>query len=354
MKYLYILGIVIVALSACTYKSNDGEMIIVKSTDFNDWASLMDIKNIVVLQDTFQAPHLSVANKCIVGRQQILFWDYKARLVYAYNMEGKYLFTVGGIGRANNEYVDLSDVAFSPDQKEIHVLDKSGIKIYNANDGVFIRKRLFNGIESSNIKGFLPCNENSYLLFTPDNEYSICKIDSIDHVVPLRKKNGYQMVSNRFVLSNGNNTIIPDYGYFTIDHEQDNMICPYYTIDLGSASLPQNMIPKDYGSFVQVDDTKDYFKAVLDYYENNKYIYASIVGPNQTYYNLLFSKTDDRIYVGPHDDKTNMVVVGMDRTYLYGLVYLEYVKAESQNYNLFKPYIDAGIHNPLFVTIALN
>jgi len=344
----------VVTLSACTPVSNDGEIITVKSCDFNDWSSLMEIKGIVEFQDTLPAPYLSVANKCIVGREQILFWDYKAKLVYAYNMEGKYLFTVGGIGRAENEYVDISDVAFSPNQKEIQVLDKSGIKIYNSNDGQFLRKRLFHGMESSTIKGFLPCNENSYLLFTPDNEYSICKIDSNDHVTPLRKRKGYQMVSNRFTQTNGHHAILPDYGHFTIDYEKDNQIIPAYTIDFGEVSLPQGMIPEDYGSFIQIDDTKDYFKSVLDYYENNKYIYASIVGPNQTYYNFLFSKTDGRIYVGPHDDKTNLVVVGMDNTYLYGLVYPEYVKAESQYYNLFKSYIDSGVHNPLFVKIALS
>lgn len=354
MKKIIALGFVPVFLFACTSKSPNPMSITVEDTNYKDWNSLMEIEEVIPLQDTNFTPKLSVANKCIVGEQQILFWDYKAKLVYAYNTKGNYLFTVGGIGRSDKEYVDICDVAFSPTQKEIHILDRSGIKIYDAHSGLFLNKRLFEGIDISSVQGFLPCEENSYLIFTPNNEYSICMVDSINHLIPLRKRNGYQMKYNRFNRSNSQYMVLPDYGNFTIDCIQGDNIMPAYTIDLGGSALPKGMIPNDYESFVQVDDSKEYFKVILDYYENRGYVYASMVGPNQTYYDLIYDKANGKAYVGPHEEYTNIVYTGMDNEYLYGLVYLDYVKSESPYYDTFSHYIEQGTHNPLIVKIKLR
>lgn len=343
------------SLHSCTKSDiKDGVAILVDDTNFKDWSALMEIEDVVSFQATASSPKLSVASKCVVGNQQILFWDYKAKLVYAYDTKGKYLFTVGGIGQSDREYVDISDVNFSPDQQEIHLLDVTGVKIYNANNGSFIKKRLFRNIESTSIKGCLPCGMSSYLLFTPDNEYSICKVDSIDNITPLRKRNGYQMLYNRFVFTNGEMVVLPDYGQFTVDYVCNNNILPAYAIDLGEHSLPQDKLPNNYGNFVQVDDMKDYFKVILSYYENNNHIYASIVGPNQSYYDLLYAKGSGKVYVGPHDEDSNIVFTGMDNDYLYGLVYLDYVNSNSPYYDLLRKYKESDTHNPILLKIKIQ
>lgn len=353
MKRIISLMFILCALCACTTKNTSSKLIKVDHTNFSDWWLLMEIVDVVAFQDTASAPKLSVANKCIVGKEQLLFWDYKTKLVYAYNTNGKYLFTVGGIGRSDSEYVGVNDVAYSTDQKEIHILDDTGVKIYDSKTGQFIKKNQFCNIESASIKGFFPCANNSYLIFTPDNEYSINKIDNDGNIIPLRKRNGYQMIYSRFVFSNGMVAVLPDYGNFTIEHVQENKINPTYTIDIDS-SLPVSMIPNDYNSFTQVDDMREYFKVLLDYYENKNYLYASIVGPNQTYYDLLYDKSNGKTYMGPRDEETYVVFTGMDNDYLYGLIYLDYIKPESLYYDLFRPFVEAGYNNPLFVKIKMK
>ena len=335
----------LLVMSACSITENDVKTIKVDKTDYCEWNSLMEIDQVVPLLDTLSAPKLSVARKCVVADQRIFFWDYKSRMIYAYDLDGNYLFTVGGLGRSDREYIDISDIALTPDQKEIHVLDKSGIKEYDANTGNFLRKKTFKSIDCSAILSFQPCGEYEFLLFTPEMDYSISKIDGSDLTTSLRKRNGYQMIYSRFALANGLYMVIPDYGQYTIDCIQDNKIIPSYRIDLGGKSLPEEKIPNDYESFIKVDNSKEYFKVTLGYFENNKYVYASMIGPNQTYYDLFYSKAEERAYVGPHDLNTNIVFTGMDNEYLYGLVYPEYVKADSPYYDLFRSYIVRGLQS---------
>lgn len=232
-------------------------------------------------------------------------------------------------------------------------MDETGIKVYDAKTGRFVRKKQFCNIEAISIRGFLPCEDEAYLLFTPNDEYSISKINKDGNMIPLRKRKGYQMIYNRFAFTNGKEVVLPDYGNFTIDHVQDDRIVPAYKFELDS-SLPASMIPADYNSFVQVDDMRDYFKILLDFYECDRYLYASIVGPNQTYYDLIFDKSNGESYMGPHDKDTYVVFTGMDDNYLYGLVYLDYIKSESICYERFRPFIEAGNHNPLFVKIKMK
>lgn len=353
MKRIALLSFILCTFCTCTTKNTSSELIKVDNTEFRDWWSLMEIDEVVTFQDTASAPKLSIANKCIVGKEQLLFWDYRTKLVYAYDTRGKYLFTVGGIGRSDSEYVGICDVAYSLDQNEIHILDETGIKVYDSRTGRFLKKQKIRYNEGASIKGFLPCENDTYLLFTPDNEYSISKIDNEGNMIPLRKRNGYQMIYNRFTFANGKVVVLPDYGNFTIDQVKDNKIMPAYTVDINS-SLPADMVPNDYNSFVQVDDMRDYFKVLLDYYENNNYLYASIVGPNQTYYDLIYDKSKRKVYAGPHDEETNIVFTGMDNDYLYGLIYLDYIKPESQFCEFFRPFMEAGNLNPLFIKIKMK
>lgn len=354
MKKIILFQLLLMTFYACADKSNpNGKILHVDKTNYEEWDSLMVIDNIIAFEDTLTVPQLSIARKCIVGKQRILFWDYKAKLVYAYGTNGNYLFTLGGIGHADNEYVDLSDVAFSPDQTKIMLLDKTGLKTYDAQNGRFLYKKEFEGIKTSSIKGFLPCINNEYLLFTPEEEYSICKIDSNNKIIPLRKRLGYQMIYNRFFSTNGMYEVLPDYGQFSIDMVQENRILPKYSIDLGDDALPADLIPKDFYHFEEVDNMKEYFKVILNYYENDNALYMSMVGPNQDYYDLLYIKKGNHLYVGPHDKKHNIVITGMDNSYIYGLIYLDYVDPESSLYSILGPYTEKKNRNPLIVKMKL-
>lgn len=354
MKRLLYLALMLLIVSSCSNNEQDVKIIKADKIDFNDWASLMEIVEVVTFPETQSAPKLSVANECMVTDHRIFFWDNSAGLVYAYDIEGNYLFTVGGIGRSDREYISINDIALTPDQSEIHILDKSGVKEYDAETGAFLRKKTFSSIDCSTIQAFQPCGNDEFYVFTREKDHSICKIDADDKITMLRKRNGYQMVYKRFLLTNNRYMILPDYGQFTIDSIKENKIVPSYKIDLGSNSLPKNMIPADFESFAKVDDSKDYFKVVLDSYENDEFLYALLVGPNHVFYDLFYSKAKDKVYMGPTDDSTNIVFVGMDNEYLYGLVYLDYVKETSPYYDLLSPYKEKNLLNPLLVKLKLK
>ena len=354
MKKLVLLQLILMLFYACSDKNSpQGELIDVGEIHYDEWFSLMEVDSLILFEETLAAPQLSIAKKCIVGTERILFWDYRAKLVYVYGTNGNYLFTTGGIGRATDEYVDLNDVAFSSDQSEILLLDKTGLKAYDARDGRFLYKKEFEGIETSSIKGFASCMNNEYLLFTPEKEYSIYKVDSNNRITPLRKRNGYQMIYPRFSPVSRGCVILPDYGQFSIDMVQDDKIIPKYSIELGHKGLPSDLIPKDFKHFEEVDNMKEYFKVILNYYENDDALYMSMVGPSQTYYDLLYNKKDHHVYVGPNDKKTNLVITGMDDSYIYGLLYLDYVAPDSPLYPALSSCMERNSHNPVIARMKL-
>lgn len=352
MKKIFLFLILTPLLSACSTSNPQGTVLKADRTDYSDWSALMAIESICPLGDTLGL-QLSVARKSIIGTERLFFLDYKTRLVYAFTPQGEYLFTVGGLGRAVNEYVDVTDMAFSPDETELHLLDETGIKVYDAGTGQFIRKRELGSIDASSVKGFLPYDEGSYLLFTPEDDYSINKIDNENRATPLRKRGGYQMIYNRFSVVGGQPVVLPDYGRFTIDQETGGRLSARYTIDLGESTFPTSQIPKDFNAFMKADDGEDYFKFICDYYENGKAVYASLVGPSQTYYDLLYDKIVGQLYVGPRDKATNIVFIGMDDDFAYGLAYVDYMTEDSPYYDLFSEYREENMQNPLVVKMKL-
>lgn len=103
--FKYIPFLFLIYLFSCTSNSeaiHADKVLVLKSTDFKDWASLIHVEEVTPLGEN-EDSLLSIAQKCLIGNERILFWDFKMRCVYTYNTKGEYLFTLGRQGGAEFE-----------------------------------------------------------------------------------------------------------------------------------------------------------------------------------------------------------------------------------------------------------
>lgn len=353
MKNAFLLIGVCLSILSCTspVQDNNCHVIEINESQYKDWASLVHIDSIIPLElnDTSL---LSIATKCLVSNERILFWDYKTKQVYAYNRDGRFLFTVGRQGGAASEYIELRDVIFSEDNSKIELLDPTGILIYSADNGCFIEKKKIETLDLSDCFRFMHCQGNDYLFFMTSGEYSIYKVEN-EQLEGLRARKGYQLICNRFLSRKDECLIVPDYGNFIIDTFHDGEIHSKYKIDFGSKSLPIESLPETSEQFDKVDHMNEYFKSIVDVIENEKMLYIRAVGPARTYYDIYWDKMKNQLFSGPADMDMGLVIVASDDTSLYGLVYPDYVSEKSSLYPLLRKYLLEDDSNPLFVKFNL-
>ncbi len=341
-------------LSACIKEDDRYQCITIDKLDYTAWDSLIKIEQVIPFGSEMDSLYMSMAQKCIVGKKRILFWDYKAKVVYAFDQKGAFLFTVGGIGHAENEYVDLRDVNFNSDESKIELLDVGSIKVYDTEKGHFIERKLHREIDATNFYSFIPYKDNSYLFFAPNNKFSIYRTDEVGHLTGLRKSKGYQFIYNHFVHAGKNYVVYPDYGQFTIDYYEDGRLMPQYKIDFGGQNLPTNYLPENFKEFNKVDNMKNYFKSILSIQENKDYLYLRVVGPAQIYYDIFYNKEKGVSYAGPADIESNFSVTGLDDEVFYALIYPDFISEKSFMYSSLKTYIQKSAGNPFLIQFKLN
>lgn len=352
-KNILLIGLCFCIVSCVSHKQEENiHTIKFDSPDFKNWSSLITIDSVIPLElnDTSL---LSIATKCLISTNRILFWDYKTKQVYAYGRNGKFLFTVGKQGGAESEYIELRDVIFSKDNSRIEFLDPTGILIYNADNGQFIEKKKIKDLDLASCFRFMHCPDDSYVFFTPSGEYSISKVAN-GNVEGLRKNVGYQLICNRFYPTAEGCLVIPDYGKFIIDLLKEGKLEAKYQIELGNKSLPEDMLPETFQQFQKIDGQDEYFKSVVDLMESEELLYMRLVGPSRTYYDIYWNKKTGENFVGPADMDMGLVLVAVDGEHLYGLVYPDYLSEKSSLYPMLKQYILEEESNPLFVKLRLN
>lgn len=341
-------------LVSCISPKQEENIHIIKcdSPDFKNWSSLVRIDSVIPLElnDTSL---LSIATKCLVSKDRILFWDYKTKQVYVYGRDGKFLFITGRQGGAEAEYAELRDVIFSTNDSKIELLDPTGILVYNAEDGKFVEKKKVEKLDLMGCFRFMHCPDDSYLFFSPSNKFSISKLED-GQFVGLRENRGYQLICNRFYSYAKGCLVIPDYGYFVIDSFDNGSLEGKYKIDLGNKSLPDDLLPKTFKQFQKTDNKKEYFKSVVDAMESDKLLYVRLVGPSRIYYDVYWNKESDQILAGPADMDMGLVLVAVENEYFYGLVYPEYLSEKSTLYPILKQYISEEDSNPLFIKLRFD
>ena len=68
-------------LFSCTQKEENYETIKLTNTEFSDWSSLIKVNDIVPLGSETDSVFLSLAQKCILGKNVKFFWITKHKQV---------------------------------------------------------------------------------------------------------------------------------------------------------------------------------------------------------------------------------------------------------------------------------
>lgn len=353
MKQILLFFLIGVFFAACTEEQRAETIISIDNPNFKDWGSLFSIEDVAIMENP-DTSFLSIAAKCLVGKHTILFSDYKSKELYAYSKKGKFLFKVGGIGHSESEYTSLRDVQFNYSQTQIEILDERGIILYDAKNGKFIKRKRNKSFTEKDFYGFLPLDNNSYLLFSPHaKDYSIWLYEN-EKFNGIREKKSYGLVFNHFLRQYENVLIAPDYGMFTIDGYKEGKLFPKYEIKITDHSFPSDKLPQTASEFDKIDNEGKYFTFISSMLENDSILYVSVIGPSHMYYDIFYNKHTKKIISGPRSMDMGLTLVGLDNSYFYGIVYPDYMSEKCPIYNKLKEYIDINVQNPLLVKIKLN
>lgn len=358
-KFLFFLSFVLLSLCTCMVACTESpsvtecEVIDVKQPKFTNWASLLSIEEVVPLENT-NSSLLTVASKCRVEGNLVLFQDFKLKSMFVFDKHnGKFKYEVGKVGYSESEHVDFLDFTVDTEHSLITILDERGTTVFDENNGKFLRRDRSINKSGTDYCRFMVVG-NDTLLYSPYKDYSISKLSQDKKIEDLRKCNGIQMENERFFSMDDNNLVLPDYGCFVIDTYKKGKLYPKYLLDFGSEALPEKYISDKYDDFEKTDNMKRYFKSVQMCFENSKWLYALVVGPQQKYYMVFYDKNLKKAYAGPLDIELGISIVDVDETGFWALVYPMEFSGKSPFYPSLKDKLKAYSNNPMLVKIKLN
>ncbi len=149
--------------TAQDFPSNNVEQISISpgESDVLDLKSVFDKITFVKLEISSDQP-IGHIDRVLCIDDLLIITDKKAKVLFLYNKNGKYLNHLAASGRGPGEFINLKDVALNYTDKELHIYDRAQKKIivYDLK-GDFIRevpiKPYFNQ--------FCVGNKNNYFLF---------------------------------------------------------------------------------------------------------------------------------------------------------------------------------------------
>lgn len=355
MSKSYFLLFLCVCVIACTENNLNDEckVIDVRHHNFDQWDDFFKIENVVPLESS-SSSLVSIAAKCKVRDGLVLFQDFKEKSMFVFcQKNGKFKYEIGKLGYSESEHMDFLGFNYDGKNSRITILDEHGLASFDAKNGKFIgRNKSVNGASVDYCRFLIHGIDT--LLYSPDMDFTISRLSNGENMDGLRKSTGFQMQSERFFSLGDNILVLPDYGCFTIDTYQNGRMLPKYKLNLGKESLPVTYIPTFYEDFDKTDNMSPYFKSVQQCLENSSWLYVLLVGPKQTYYNVFYDKHNDKIYAGKMSMDLGLILVDVDDTGFWGLVYPSDLSKKSIFYKHFKKQVQESQGNPLLVKLKIN
>ena len=319
-----------------------------------DWAARMQLGEIVCLSDN-EDSLLSIARKCLLNDTRIVFWDHQLKCVYVYDRGGNFLFTIGRQGGAGYECADLRDIYLGRGaHARIELLDATGVLVFDAADGRFLEKKKLGQEHLAEYYQFAPLADDDYLLFAPDGKYSIYRCSG-GQMKGLRKRESYQLITDRFSFNGDTCVVNADYGIFTIDFYEEGSLKAACHLDFEGEELPTSLLPQTGKAFIKIDAKEEYFKSIASVLTSDQLLYIKVVGPSQTYYDVYYNKLTKRLLAGPSDMSLGINIVAVEGEFLYALVFPEYISDNNVLYEQVKKYFVKGIDsNPILIKFKLD
>ena len=355
-KFLFIIHILLLTLLtiSCDNSSQNSKVFHVENHDYKDWSKLIDVKDVFQLQENENC-YMSYAAKCIVLDDIIVYHDYKAKRIYSFTKDGKYLYTIGKLGHAASEYTSIKDICVDEKDSVVMVLDDRGIICYNLRNGSFKERKKFFSQNPGEYEKMEHIDGSEFMCFTDNMNDNTIVSDSQSGTKGLRKSKRFHFVLNPFFKYNNECRALADYGDFYIDTYKNGKLETLYKFDFGKDALPEDILPKTYKEFEVVDNSADYFKCIADGCETSDWLYLNFVGPKQEYYIGFFNKKSGKYAVGQDAENLELSVVGAKNDYFYGIIYPEFCSTNSFAKKLLEIHkIDISKTSPVIVKFRLN
>lgn len=341
-----------ISVYSCKSEQNNSNIIRLSDINYSQWNKIMYFSDAIQLGN--DSCVLTTAIKCYINGNDIYFCDYKSKKIYLFDEKGKLCRIIGELGKANSEYVEFRDVRLSPDKSLLCVLETRGVVCYDSKSGKFV-KRAYQITDNSIIPDqFMPLKNNDFLFYnSTDIKYRIFHLEN-NELVSLRDGKCRNYVTDKFYIYRDNYRVLSDMGEFYIDEYNEGKLTRLYTFDMGSESIPKDILPQDFSSLQNVMNMPEYFKGIDNALETSKWLFMKLDGPKLTYYHVFINKESGKYYAGPVDQSMGMVVVDAYDEDFYALVYPDYVKEGSNMHKFLK---SKGLNlkgNPILVKFNIN
>ena len=344
--------VILFAASCGGEASPDVKEFKLEKTDYKDWAKLLDVVSAVQLQEN-DSCLMSYAQKCFFTGKYVIFSDSKAKKVYSFSYDGKFLRQIGSRGHSASEYIDINDICMSENDSALMVFDGRGMVCYSPDNGKFVERKKFHSQDYGEYNTIMPVGASDFICYTDNrNNYSIV-LDSPNGQRGLRKSKRYHFGVDFFYKHKEGVRVISDYGDFYIDTYEDGKLKMLYKIDLGSEALPDDMLPKTSEEFLAVDNSPEYFKCITEAYETENWLWLSVAGPKQKYYSAFINKQSGAYALGEENPNLGLVMSGTKDDCFYALIYPEFAEQGSFGQKVLEKY-KITKNSPVVVKLKLN
>ena len=274
-------------------------------------SNAIDINDTTLINRNSRIINLEFNDECMIkgmpcfefAKNNFYVYSRGANNVSRFDGNGKFLNTIGKIGKGPNEYTELEDVSVNDN---IYFLTTQSVIEFNKNGNVVSSYK-------PEISAFSFCisSDNSKWYFTGNREYGKNRLFCIKN----NTKKGYLPCDTKMLSMQEDNFSKCDYILFceafnsVIYKIEDNKFNSVYNIDLGSLAIPKAM--------KKLEDSKLYpklmkmnFATIKSSYENDKYLvvelYEQVVNKKPNFYYVILNKVQNAVKVfkvdSPNED----------------------------------------------------
>ncbi len=351
--FLFHLAFVILIAASCgSEASSDVKEFKLEKTDYKDWAKLLNVVSVAQLQEN-DSCLMSYAQKCIFTDKCIVFSDYKAKKIYTFSYDGKFLCQIGRMGHSAAEYMRIADICMNDDNTQVMVFDDRGVVCYDVNNGKFVERKNMTSSDPQNYMTFISLDKSDYLCSTNNGDDNSIVLDSPEGITGLRKSKRFHFGVDFFYKYDGNIRVVSDFGDFYIDNYEDGKLKMLYKIDLGSEALPDDVLPKTDEEFDAVWNSPEHFKFIGSAYETSDWLYLNLCGLKLKDYSAFINKHNGKYAFGEEGTDIGIYVMGANKEDFYALIYPEYAEPGSFGRKILEKH-NITKNSPVVVKLKLN
>lgn len=294
-------------------------------SEYNEMSDYFDVE-LIELQHDAPENILNDIEKISVIDSGFIVNDYKK--VLRYTKDGEFVCKYGDVGKAENEYSEVHDLAVSMDNKRVYILTTRGVVAYDIETGEYIRRYKNNDFYMGIAIGKDDCFYffKTYGSVENDGEKALPYILRYD-------QNGNKLSEHLFWknIVFGRNSIMPTYNnrYFVKPQGEDKIcyeicgdsIAPVakFMIDFGEKHTPFR-----YGvDKMSFDEhiSSDYYKNIGTPVDNQDYVTFIVEGPKGVPYRFVINKNSD---TGIYFTESRVSFKSSDKNSFYVSLPLEY------------------------------